>query len=701
MRVFRVFEAASLLLFFGSLSHDASLQAGAERAAAELAARGFAVSAPNESVRVYAAAPGALDPHQAGRWQPGVISVRENPQSDFPREVYLRHELMHQAIFRTCDGRMPLWAQEGAAMHFSGEASPETAAEPTGAEIGALRRAVYSDARLTAPAYQALRKLVSIHSWPEKPCAVSDEIADIVAAGKAIDGAAPAIVVMSVLSGRILLEEGATKDALPLGSLLKIPYAASLSEAENVAVGTELARSDTAALLARSSKVRPGVLERLLSPLKNTTEVVDGARWTQLLGERDESGAYPIVGTLAEAALVMRNSLLEEPSRFMALSQNGTLSGSTLEGAPESMKNFFRQFRVIAKTGTAANAQDRPLVGNLLLAWPAESPVFLAVARAGKMKGASVAAALEPVLPKLRSQFPPQRGKVRFRVLTRLTRSEIDWFTPCRMIEQAGGPSEIRRISECGLFEIRTKSIGARSRRWFRGVLVQDGDILMIETDPETYADQVLEAEAADSKGELRKALRAVVIWNGLQGNHRHREWGALCDTTHCMVNRGFLDRPDTLRSSAERVEPALLEQLALLGKNREGSWLQFSKGGLEQWEAMLGREEVAERAGEENVLEIQRDRKHGGDVVVQLTYPSRAETISCENFRNRYNLPSCPEEVVPKGDAWIFRGKGEGHGQGLDITRATALAKSGKSAKDILTGAYPPEGNEKLAEIQ
>src|SRR6185295_58858 len=91
-------------------------------ALAELSARGYARIDATTPVRVYPLESGAdAEPGHAARWRPGVIALRPDPVGGEPATVYLRHELMHEASFRTCRGRLRQWAEEAAAIAFSGE----------------------------------------------------------------------------------------------------------------------------------------------------------------------------------------------------------------------------------------------------------------------------------------------------------------------------------------------------------------------------------------------------------------------------------------------------------------------------------------------------------------------------------------------------------------------------------------------------
>jgi SpoIID/LytB domain protein len=89
--------------------------------------------------------------------------------------------------------------------------------------------------------------------------------------------------------------------------------------------------------------------------------------------------------------------------------------------------------------------------------------------------------------------------------------------------------------------------------------------------------------------------------------------------------------------------------------------------------------------------LEIRRERRKDQQIFVHLLYADSEETISCEVFRNTLKLPSCPDAIsrLAEQQAWSFQGIGVGHGVGLSLLQAQALAEQGYSAKQILQDAY------------
>lgn len=72
------------------------------------------------------------------------------------------------------------------------------------------------------------------------------------------------------------------------------------------------------------------------------------------------------------------------------------------------------------------------------------------------------------------------------------------------------------------------------------------------------------------------------------------------------------------------------------------------------------------------------------------LTVKVKGEELSGEEFRRKYGLPSACFEYDKKEDFYIFYVRGKGHGFGLSIYGADALAEKGRSFAEILQYYYP-----------
>ncbi len=699
-------DLGAAVLFFGSLVHHPELQQYATRALGELQSHGYAVPTGDDPVRVYPAGTTAsFNAFHAGGWRPGVITLRENPQGAAGPEIYLRHELMHEASFRTCGGKLPHWAEEAAAMSFSGELGLQTTVnQPSRVELETLQQRLRVGAKLNRRDYQALSSLLVLHGWPLKPCTVSEDIEKHLILPNTAGDAAFSYTLIHLLSGRTLESKGDLKGEFPPGSLLKIPYAAALKEGSPKGIGEELAASDTNKLLQRKGSFDLSLFRLLIStvrdaplghpvPAAELQEKHDGF-WRQYLGERSEDGLFPLEANLSEVALMLRASLLYRPEFFAGLAQNGFVETSTLYGESELDKLALRNLQALSKTGTVSDARGSPLVGHLMVAWPADSPAYLAVFRSLGVNGAANLHRAAKVLEQWAQRFPRDSAKVRVRLLSLVPRGSWEVVDECPSLSVENDQGRKRRVSTCGKFRILCGARGSRSERLVSGVLEStvDDQTVVLETDPETYADAVLAAEAADLKGEGRKALRAVIVWNATHGGVRHADTGALCDSTHCMVFQGEI--PGHRQEHGPTTDRTLLRWLDQVAHQYGLEWLPFSKGGSDEWRRTVSVPELHRLVTEASVLDIRRERTRNGDVVIHLVYPENEELVPCDLFRNQLKLYSCPETIQHDRDAnaWLFAGVGEGHGEGLSVEKARASARAGSNALRILGDAYREE---------
>lgn len=682
-------EAGAAILFFGSLAQSSNLHNAGVAALTELSAQGYQVPNENDPVRVFPAlTDGQFSANHAGGWRPGSIYLRQQPQGGLDAAVYLRHELFHEASHLSCGGLWPTWAEEAAAMRFSGElANVGEFPEPTIAELEQLKADIRSGNPLTTQTRVLLGRLAATADWPARPCAPPPQwqswLDQNVSAGAGY-------LLMNLISGRILEQGGDSHTALPPGSLLKIPYAAALRDANPEVLATELATSDTGKLLQRRAQFQPELYRRFLpgpSPPGPPPIPIGEQDWRVYLGERDTDGGFPIVADLPELALTMRAALLSRPAYFRGLTQNGSLPGSTLAARPAFELAVLRRLQALSKTGTVSSADGRAEIGHLLAAWPAGHPVYLALFRLRGVNGAGVLASAAPRLQRWQQQYPTEFAAVRVRLLSATDRDS--WRADPNCPELAGPTG---RFSRCGSLTLVSSARGSRSERMIAGLLNDTGvGPAILETDAETYADGVLAAEAQNLTGSARRAMRAVVAWNGSHGQHRHSESRALCDTTHCMVFLGA--EPNAKPRGAERTDPDLLRLLDTLANDQ--TWLPFANGGDQRWTRQIAAVELQGRFAEQGIDAIRRERRKSGELLIRLYYPESDEVLACEVFRNTLKLPSCPDRItaLEGGRIWQFEGMGAGHGLGLSILRAQALAKAGYNAEEILRDAYTAAG--------
>lgn len=684
-------DVGAAILFFGALTQQTELRQTATVAVSQLAAQGYRIPSENDPVRVFPALTnGTFSGSHAGGWRPGSIYLRQQPQGGFSEAVYLRHELFHEVSHRSCAGRTPTWAEEAAAMHFSGELMGlEPGNWPSELELQSLKSRVRQGAELDGNDRAVLARLLVNAGWPSEPCAVSAKLSEIL--GVTFDGAGDSsYLLMNLLSGRVLDNGGDQVSRLPPGSLLKIPYAAALAQVNLDLLGAELAASDTDKLLQRREQFQVERYRLLLSPIREQklpaqAALSDQQTWRSYLGERDADGDFVLQASLPELALAMRAALLSKPDYFRGLSQNGILPNSTLAGQSQTDKKLLRQLQILAKTGTVSTGDGQPLVGHLLLVWPAAHPVFLAIFRQRGASGAGVLSKAAALLRLWQRDYPARFAAIRVSLLTPTNPDSWDAKPDCPLVANQYG-----RFTICGQIRIVSTARGSRSERIVKGILWQSGEHgpTVLETDVDSYVDGVLAAEAQNLNGSAREAMRAVIAWNGSHGNHRHNESSSLCDTTHCMVFLGELPGNKTRRSGHIDIE--LMQLLDKLAAESGLNWLPFANGGDQHWQQQLSTSELRRVFAENQILDIRRERHKDGELFIRLFYPVSEELLSCEVFRNVLKLPSCPDSVKAlDSQTWQFAGIGAGHGLGLSITRIQALAEGGRNAEQILRDAY------------
>jgi hypothetical protein len=149
-----------------------------------------------------------------------------------------------------------------------------------------------------------------------------------------------------------------------------------------------------------------------------------------------------------------------------------------------------------------------------------------------------------------------------------------------------------------------------------------------------------------------------------------------VCDTTHCQTFLG------TVRIQPE--DERALQSAPL----RWREWLPFSKGGQEPWreprprtqvESLLGRGVTSLRFTGGRVHYLHTKREDGAVFDVSESRP-------CEVLRSALRLPACPQGASFEAVRVTFEGRGQGHGEGLDVDAAKA---SGLGAERLLEQAY------------
>lgn len=438
-------------------------------------------------------------------------------------------------------------------------------------------------------------------------------------------------------------------------------------------------------------------------------------------------GLHPGVEASPEAILAYYSWLSERaPEVIEAL--RGTASKGTLSRLPDS--DWFARNQIALKSGTIRNAQGEPEHGWIVAIGPrgeAERPGFLAIVHQrgsspqillerlrahlqdvltahpnvasakvqilGLVPRASVSARCENLLLVL-GQEPKSNSTIGFSALAEGTRIRCDRGPLWLKYPAPGGFQEraywgqIEVSSPPAVVDSTEIVVGAPSPRQARA---RRGSELVLTTSERSYIAGVLASEFPDGRHETLKALALVVKFN-LENAKRGRHLGRpICDTTHCQVfGPRNKDAGVAFGEKYSRIAQEISGQ-HLVGDLKE-PWLMFAIGGERDWSVESSEGEIGRALGlSQAVYSIQRNLNQG---TVQVTMGREGKGVrrvfQCEKFRNLLHLPSCPLVAEHSGATWTFKGRGAGHGFGIDLTRADRMAAEGLSSSQILKSFFP-----------
>jgi hypothetical protein len=722
---------AALLLAPPELRVDGGLDAEAAAVAAgawerlEAVARveGLAVPAAPRPIRI---GPGSsLPPGVAAASRPGLVALRPGLPLSGAGGAALRHEMAHQLLFEACPAAAgDRLFHEAFAMAAGGELAAWSSGEdgrylPLARALEDLGRAGDLDApasrralaRLLAEAPAPAGRLPTTLARRLAACEDGARWTPLRPADLAGDGApaGDALVVLSRHSGELLVAEGAATLPLPFGSTLKpflvagapgpTPVLAPSATSPGWRCGAAMpARMDAPAALLRSCNgwfldwaarepgiVRLGpwgpVLTALgLSALPADAPEAIGIRPTLRLPAAGLAEAYRL---LAEA----RPDLVDVLSRN---AREGTLAGLGVSRALAG---------VAAKTGTVLDPAGNPRLGWIVAV---DHDVVVVMARAGRTPR-SFAPAFAEALERART---PAREAARVQVFALVDAGRVRARCGGRGFAIAGGApvplpdAEVPLLERAregpllcagGAWSVRLP--GATAPRPYAGTFVRDpapplaagegtareqrarrGSDLVFRTTRLAYAAGVVAAEDAAARGEPRVALARVADANARAPHGRHAG-RPVCDTTHCQAFLGT-------------APPAREERRALARPLGADRWLPFARGGVEGW-----REERPDAAVQAALGAGARGLTFGGGRVAFTASASdgtgqweERRALPCEVLRGPLRLPSCPERAVARGGAVVFEGRGQGHGEGLDLEWAK---RSGLDADRLVEAAY------------
>jgi hypothetical protein len=697
-----------------------------ERLEAVLRAEGLATPPAPRPLRIGPDA--ALPPGLAASSRPGLIGLRPGLPLSGAGGAALAHEVAHQFLFEACPaaegdrlfheafamaagGELPAWArgEDGRYLPLARALEELDLGRGPDLDTPAARRAV---ARLLGEAPAAAGRLPAVLArrlarcedgarWvPLRPEELAGEGAD----------AADARVVLSRHSGERLAAEGAARLPLPFGSTLK-PFLVAGAPGptprltptqtrpgwrcgdhlpEQVDAATALLRSCNGWFLdwlaQEPAAVRFGSWGPVLTALGLSALPADAA---EAIGIRPSLRMAPLA--VAEAYRILAEA---RPDLVDVLSRNareGTLSGlgasAALDGVP-------------LKTGTVLDAAASPRLGWIVAV---DRDVVVVMTRAGRTPR-SFASALADALRRART---PAREPARVQVFGLVGPERVEGRCSGRGVALAAGTPALLPEAEVPLGD-RTRAgpllcaggpwlvrlPGSAPPRPYAGIFLhvpapplaaagpitdrerraRRGSDLVFRTTRLAYAAGVVAAEDAAARGEARVALARVADANGGAGHARHAG-RPVCDTTHCQAFLGT-------------AAPAKEERQALAKPLRAGRWLPFARGGAEPWREVRSAAAVQAALGA-GARGLQFGGGHVSFVASEADGTGQWEErreAPCETLRGPLRLPSCPRRAVPAGETVIFEGRGQGHGEGLDVEWAK---RSGLDAERILDAAY------------
>ncbi len=671
-----------------------------------------------------------LAPGQGGAGRPGLIELRQSHdwKLDERERLALRHEVAHQFLWAICPaGADDRLFHEAFAVATSGEVASWSGSDylslPKARKL--LERAPSLDTR---DARRALSRLVSEDGGPDAlPSALSRRLR-LCAAGAswgapmtADELASPgelslgdALVVVSRHSGELLQKEGAYRTAMPFGSTLK-PFLVAGARAALPELPVDPARAEWACGtgLPKRLDARGALLRSCNGYFLDWAEQAKGAEsfgdfgnallqlgLERLPREMSEAIGIRAALSLSPVALAQAWRLLADarPELIELLRENarsGTLSG--LE-ASKALRN------VATKTGTVRDAASRPRLGLIVAVTEDVVAVMVRKERMPRAFAGELVAQLE------RAQLlaPDRRGldaaSVQVFGLLAPESVEVRCAASGFRVPEQGAPASLgtswvrlSRASEGG----RAICLGApwlvrfpgEKGREYAGVFesapappwrggddvpkkaqrARRGSDFVFRTTRLLYVAGVLNAEDARIDGQARTALGRVIAHNERHSRHEGRP---VCDTTHCQTFKG---------TPAPKTGDVRLFELSPLPWKE---WLPFSRGGDEPWEEERPLSQVERAIGtwvgkltfRDGEVHLLRPRASRRGVYEE---PAR---LPCEVLRNPLKLPSCPDRAVHRGSTLTFSGRGEGHGEGLDVERAK---KSKHGHEEILRQAY------------
>lgn len=639
-----------------------------------------------------------------GMWKPNTLYIRPNPLLPYNVNTFLRHEMMHEANYQTCKGTLPIWVDEASAIYFSGEYKYVEIEKLDSSEFNDLNFDIKYDIPLKKSSRNALIYLIKKHGWTqENICKIPNTFYQLLNQKENVENGAFSWRIIHLVTGKIVSSSGDQKEKAPLGSLLKIPLYSSfnyekLNNSQKKELSDALLRSDTNEIIKLNNKYHLYNKQKYLNIIHNKfyplnfNDMEDVLNYSILnkwqLGERKSDGSYFHALSLTQASWLMRNSILIGGNHiFQNLVDNGQKENSTLNKVNKELKNLLLKERILSKTGSTSNAQFKPYYGHVLYVWPKDNPQYLAIFRQQGVNGFKVAEKSYSFLNNFIQNHVTKDNKytpgiVKVDLYSRLLKKDIKISSDCSTYFTNWYKNKTL-FSLCGSFNLEDSFRVGKNKMVLGGIERVDEKILLL-TDPLSYTNAVNIAEDDKIRGEARSAFRSIIYWNSIYSDKRN----PICDTTKCMVYLGN-SSSDLLNinrlKKEESIDYKLINYFNELNLNNK--WLMFSKGGVEKWEKNMSEKMLNNNLKTDLILDIQRFIVNQTQVKIHIQYPNSEDILSCETFRNRLKLPSCPERIKYNFNKkeWFFSGIGEGHGLGFNLELNKLKSEKGSLALELL----------------
>lgn len=672
----------------------------------------------------------SLPTGHAGGASPGVIGVRQTRAGVIDERLAfaLRHEVAHQFLWSACpagahdrlfheayavasSGEIQAWTNDGEYLSLPAAASALRRARILDAPSvrRALARVLLETASAQDMAPSIKRRLLRCAdgaAWGT-PMTV-DELAAV------SETLGEAFVVISRHSGEVVVSKGAVHQPMPYGSTLK-PFvlAGALSRGEK----------------APALKPRTDVVEWACGAAANTAMTSDVALlrscngwfldWERLdertaqLGSfgralvrlglarvpKDMAEAIGLRSTLSLSPLAMAAAyrLLGEsrPDVVETLHRNATEGTLSRLSASPSLRQW------ALKTGTVRDERSHTTVGWIVgmnsdfvvvMARPGQTPREFSSDFARALKSLPSAQAYPATRVQTFGLLDPSTVQLRcrgrgFAVNTQAVAALGNgWLPLSRTLESgallcADGPWMVRFPGEsgreyAGVFRSSPAPAYRRApgeRAGGRVLRARRGSDVVFETTLARYVAGVVEAEDATLTGSAKEALARVIAHNAHHSRHDARP---VCDTTHCQAFLGTQAPDESMGAWVSKPVPGA------------STWLLFSQGGSKGWSETRPRSELDNLIGTQ-VNRISFGHGHARWVVQSGSASMPFDEVKrapCEALRGPLKLPSCPDSAAFENNVVRFSGRGNGHGEGLDVEAAKA---DKRSADEILREAY------------